>query len=289
VSLPATTVYAGDLQGNVWRVDITNSNPTLWVTTVIYQARDNSGNMQPITTTPAITLNPQFPQLLGTMVNVGTGQLLGLPDLTTTGTQTLYGIFDPPSVSAPPLGFAGIPTRSNLTGQTLSNSTAAGLSVRVVATPQPVTLPMPDRGWYVDLIATGERIVTNPELGPGGAVVLTTYQPNQSSCVGGGNAWLMVFNFATGASFPHPELALNGTGQFNSSDQTASGLNPVGVSLCTVYASEPTLIGGSGGSYTMALVTTSGGGGGCPNNGCIVPYSMPSPPMKRISWWEVLH
>ena len=36
----ANIVYAGDLQGNLWRVDISNRNPALWAVTVLFQARD---------------------------------------------------------------------------------------------------------------------------------------------------------------------------------------------------------------------------------------------------------
>jgi type IV pilus assembly protein PilY1 len=285
VSLPANTVYAGDLQGNVWRVDISNSNPTLWAVTAMYQARDNLGNMQPITTTPAVTLNPQFPQVLGTLVNVGTGQLLGLSDLTTTGTQSLYALFDPPSNSAPPLGFSGIPTRANLVQQTLTNSTADGITVQVETTVQPVTFPT-NRGWYIDFnLAAGERIVTNPELGPGGAVILTTYQPNSSSCTGGGNAWLMVLNYATGGSFPLPELDLNGSTVLNAADQTASGLNPVGMSMGAVYASEPTVLGGTGGAGGGSLTTLETS----ISNGTVLNTEIRGQSMKRISWWEVRH
>ncbi len=84
-------VYGGDLQGNLWRVDISNSNPSNWTVSVLFQARDGSGNTQPITVTPAVTLNPLAPQLTGAMVYFGTGQFLGLPDLGNTNVQSVYG------------------------------------------------------------------------------------------------------------------------------------------------------------------------------------------------------
>jgi type IV pilus assembly protein PilY1 len=283
VSAPSNTVYAGDLQGNVWRVDITSSNTALWTASVIYQARDGSGNIQPITTTPAVTLNPEFPQLLGTMVFVGTGQMLGVGDLSTTGVQSLYGIFDPPTGSSPPLGFAGIPTRSNMVQQQLANdTTSGGVQVRIVPTVLPVTLPT-NRGWFVDLnLATGERIITDPQIESGGGVVFTTYQPNTSQCVGGGSAWLMVFNFATGGSFPLPELDVNSDGKLDSSDVGSTGNNPVGMSLGPVYASAPTLLpGGSGIGGTMKLTSVSSN-----NVDSVLDRGRAK---QRISWWEVRH
>jgi len=285
VSGTANTVYAGDLQGNVWRVDITNSDPSSWVVSVLYQARDASGNIQPITTAPAVTLNPEFPQLPGTIVVVGTGQLLGISDLASTGVQTLYGIFDPPTGSASPLGFSGIPTRSNLVAQTLANSTVSGpsgaISVRVEPTVNPVNLPT-SRGWYIDLaLASGERIVTNPQVEAGGGVVVTTYQPNSSPCTSGGNSWLMVLNYATGGSFPQPMLDANGDGSLNSSDQTSSGLNAVGLSLGAVYASEPTIVqkgctGNACGSKETQL-----------SNGSVLPVGEAGGITQRNGWWEI--
>jgi type IV pilus assembly protein PilY1 len=250
---------------------------------VLYQTRDALGNIQPITTTPAVTLNPQFPQLLGTMVFVGTGQMLGVGDLSTTGVQSLYGIFDPPTGSAPPIGFAGIPNRSNLVQQQLGNdTTSGGVQVRIVPTVLPVTLPT-NRGWFVDLsLAPGERIITDPQIESGGGVVFTTYQPNTSQCVGGGSAWLMVFNFATGGSFPLPELDVNSDGKLDTSDVGATGNNPVGMSLGPVYASAPTLLpGGSGIGGTMKLTSVSSN-----NVDSVLDRGRAK---QRISWWEIRH
>jgi type IV pilus assembly protein PilY1 len=110
----ATILYAGDLQGNLWRVDVSNSNPANWTATVLFQATDPSGNPQPITTAPAVTLNPLYPRVQGTMVFIGTGQLLGTPDLSTTQTQTVYGIYDS--------GSSTMLTRAALVQQTMAIS-----------------------------------------------------------------------------------------------------------------------------------------------------------------------
>jgi type IV pilus assembly protein PilY1 len=282
------TVYAGDLQGNVWRIDISNSNPADWAVSVLYQARDASGNIQPITTAPAVTLNPEFPSLPGTIVVVGTGQLLGFPDLSTTQVQSLYGIYDPPTGSAAPMGFSGIPTRANLVQQTIANSTVSGpsgpISVRVEPTVNPVNLPT-QRGWYIDFdLASGERVVTDPQIENGGGVVVASYQPNSTPCTSGGNSWLMVVNYATGGSFPQPMLDVNGDGVLNSSDETSTGLNPVGLALAGVYASEPTVVQKSGctgkacGSKETQL-----------SNGSVLPVSEAGGVTQRSGWWEVRH
>ncbi|MBV9723803.1 MAG: pilus assembly protein PilY [Gammaproteobacteria bacterium] len=305
VTSQANVVYAGDLQGNLWRVDISNPNPAHWVTSVIFQARDGSGNIQPITTTPAVTLNPKFPNLLGTMVYIGTGQLLGIGDLTTTGVQSVYGIFDPPTGASPPVGFNGIPTRANnLVQQYLgSDLTVDNVSVRVAcgtaaaaaggcntnspnAAANPVQLPTPNRGWFIDLnLLSGERVVTDPEIESGGGLVLTTYQPNPSVCQGGGTAWLMVFNYATGGSFALPELDTNGDNNLNGHDTGMQGGNPVGMSLGPVYASQATLLpigtslGGTQGTVKQVSVSSNNVDSVLDRGGA----------KTRISWWEVRH
>jgi type IV pilus assembly protein PilY1 len=285
VSAAANVAYAGDLQGNVWRVDITAANPANWIVSVMFQTTDPSGAPQPITTVPAVTLNPKFPNLLGTMVYVGTGQLLGIPDLSTTQIQTMYGIYDPPTGATPPIGFAGIPNRTNLQPQVLANESVNGVSVRTVPTPSAVPLPPTAgavRGWYMDLsLSTGERVIADPEIESGGGVVFTTYQPNTSACSGGGSAWLMVLNFATGAAFPLPELDVTGDGKVNQGDAPASGNVPVGMLLGAVYASTPTLLPGGGTGGTNKLTSLS--------SGRVDSVLDRGRGKQRISWWEVRH
>ncbi|MBV9725294.1 MAG: pilus assembly protein PilY [Gammaproteobacteria bacterium] len=286
VSAAANVAYAGDLQGNVWRVDITDANPANWIVSVMFQATDPGGAPQPITTVPAVTLNPKFPNLLGTMVYVGTGQLLGIPDLSTTQTQTLYGIYDPPTGATPPIGFAGVPHRVNLQAQVLAMESVNGSSVRTVPTPSAVPLPPTAgavRGWYMDLsLDPGERVVTDPEIEAGGGVVFTTYQPSSSVCSGGGSAWLMVLNFATGAAFPLPELDVTGDGKLNQGDVPASGNVPVGMLLGSVYASTPTLLPGGGALGGTSKLTSL-------SNGTVDSVLDRGRAKRRISWWEVRH
>jgi type IV pilus assembly protein PilY1 len=274
-------LYAGDLQGNMWRVDISNPNPASWVVSVIFQARDSGGTIQPITTAPTVTLNPDYPRLPGTMVFFGTGQLLGLSDLATTGTETLYGLFDAPTGSASPIGFVGTPTRANLVQQTLTNAVVSGVSVRIESTVNPVTLPT-NRGWYIDFnLVAGERIVTNPEIETGGGVVLTTYQPNSNSCQGGGNAYLNVFNFATGGSFPLPELDINGDNKLTAAD-TSGGKAPVSMYLGNVFASAATILptaGNTGGITARKLVSTS--------NVQVQSTGDRGGMRQRSGWWEL--
>jgi type IV pilus assembly protein PilY1 len=213
ISAPATTLYAGDLQGNLWRVDISSATPASWTVTVLFQATDPSGARQPITTTPVVSLNPDFPRVPGVMVYFGTGQMLGIPDLSSTQVQTFYGVYDSGSN-------ASTLSRSNssMVAQTL---TALSSSLRKVSG-GPIVLPT-QTGWYVDMtLLSGERFVTDPRI-DAGAVIATTVQPSSNTCTAGDVSWLMEFNFG-GGTFLTPQFDTNNDGTVNSSDTIANGM-----------------------------------------------------------------
>ena len=98
---PVDMIYAGDLQGNLWAINVTDPNPVNWTVRVLFKATDASNNPQPITSTPSVTLNPNFPTNPGLMVFFGTGQLLNTNDLSSSQTQTFYGVWDNCNYSGP--------------------------------------------------------------------------------------------------------------------------------------------------------------------------------------------
>jgi type IV pilus assembly protein PilY1 len=298
----ANIVYAGDLQGNLWRIDISNANPTLWAVTVMFQARDASGNKQPITTRPVVSLNPRYPQVLGTMVMFGTGQFLGVPDLTNTNVQSIYGVYDPPATYVTPL------VRGNLLPQTLATAnitTSSGGTVEVRTVTGTKAVVPTNKGWYMDLsLLSGERVINDMRLESGGELVLTTYQPippTAGSCNASGSSYLMLLNFATGGSFTTPQFDVTGDGKINTSDtvvQTIGGVTsyiaPVGMSLGFVYGSAPTIRSGSFTTGTgIALITESTPGLGANGTGTggntpiIQPVILKGSTKTRTAWWEI--
>jgi type IV pilus assembly protein PilY1 len=277
----ANMVYAGDLQGNLWRIDISSPTPSSWTVSVLLQARDSLGNPQPITAPPVATLNPKYPQLAGTMVFVGTGQLLGIPDLSNVNTQTIYGVFDPPAGYASPL------TRASLVQQTL---TAGLIGTTVVSTVSNNAVSIPTtKGWYIDLtLNTGERVVNAPVL-KSGTLIVTSTQPSSSTCVSGGVSTAYFINFATGSSFTTPQFDANGDGMVTTAGDTvgASHLIPLSFRVGTGFYADVT------------LEHTGCGPGGCntspanlgywcqAGNASCTPRTILGPNTRRISWWEV--
>ena len=95
----ADFVYAGDLYGNLWKFDLSFTNPVNWSVAFgsvsdpkpLFQARGPNGEVQPITTKPDVMYHPKEH---GLMVCFGTGKFLGLSDFSNTDVQTIYGVWD---------------------------------------------------------------------------------------------------------------------------------------------------------------------------------------------------
>lgn len=260
VGAPITTVYAGDLQGNLWAVDVFSATPSNWKARVLFQARDASGNPQPITTPPVVTFNPNYPVSAGLFVLVGTGQLLTNPDLTNTQTQSIYGVWDKP-------GSTTIYTRSNLAEQTLKYVAA-----------DPPTYPQSlltdsanavnwskQVGWYADLPIAGQRIVVDLQLSLG-SLLGTLNTPPTSSCGGSFRSMFIDINYQNGGQFSLPQLDITDTGVFKSYESQ----NPVGVGLATGFGVAPTLL-----EPTLTRTGSTGGGatGTCGGVSCAFGYS----------------
>jgi type IV pilus assembly protein PilY1 len=202
----ADYVYAGDLEGNMWKFDITDADEANWdvafrdgsnVPQPLYVARDASSNRQPITVRPDIGRGQNG---LDIMVYFGTGIYVQTSDLTDTSSQSFYGILDTGT------RFTG---RGSLGAQSvLYQGAISGTPVRVTSDNATGT-----RGWYMDLPDSGERSVANPILRAGRIIFVTTV-PNSDPCLSGGTSWLMELNALNGKRLDIPPFDLNGDGLF---------------------------------------------------------------------------
>ena len=91
----ADFAYAGDLRGNLWKFDLTSSDPTNW--RVAHE--DSDGKVQPLFSAPgqAITTKPDVMAHCtkhGYLVTFGTGKFLGDLDRTDSTQQSIFGIWD---------------------------------------------------------------------------------------------------------------------------------------------------------------------------------------------------
>ena len=226
--------FAGDLDGNLWRYDLSSSDPNAWSVTLAFKPA--TAGAQPITSMPRLFADPVTNKFI---VVFGTGKYLGVSDNTSGSavTQSVYGIRDVGSTV----------TRSQLVAQTLSEALADdGKTIARGITDNPV--PSTKNGWYFDLgpstSSAGERVVVTPgALFDTGRVVIQTLIPGTNDpCNASIQGALMVVNAATGGA--------NG------------GLSAPGVSSWA--GTNTAVVGGRVNdprtSGTVPLVTTVGGG-----------------------------
>ncbi|ENX3334246.1 PilC family type IV pilus tip adhesin, partial [Neisseria gonorrhoeae] len=135
--------YAGDRGGNMYRFDLSDSNPDKWSVSTIFEGG------KPITSAPAVS------RLADKRVVIfGTGSDLSEEDVVGTNQQYIYGIFDDDKRTVKVTvqnGTAGGLLEQNLTQENktlfLTNNKASGGSA--------------DKGWVVKL-REGERVTVKP-------------------------------------------------------------------------------------------------------------------------------
>lgn len=205
------TVYAGDLKGGLYAFDITN--PASISKRKIFQTQAN----QPITS-PLVVAQHPTETAVGTTPNslilFGTGQLLVTPDMTTSHTQSFYGVWDK--------GSATTATISNLVEQTLSTFTTSGGDTVRLLTQNDVGYSAdspPTQGWYFNLGlgASGERTLVRPIL-RGNDIWFVTTVPDPAPCGNDGTGFLMVADAVTGGSSNRATFDINGDGDVDGED-----------------------------------------------------------------------
>jgi type IV pilus assembly protein PilY1 len=184
-------VYGGDLQGNLWRFDLSGSS--LSVSTMA-TLKDAAGKPQPITTRPELGQVNNSP-----VVYVGTGRMLGVTDLQDPSTlspagnwsylSSLYALWDNGTNLGNPR------SNASLVVQTFTSYSATQRS----ASTTPVHIPT-NIGWMVDFPTTGERVNVDMQLVLGTLVVTTNVPSNNNACAAGGDSWLYQFDYSSGGA-----------------------------------------------------------------------------------------
>jgi type IV pilus assembly protein PilY1 len=165
----AQTIYAGDLKGNLWKVDVSSDDKSKWGSAFV----DSTKVATPLFTTPTnqpITVMPtlafQHPNG-GTMVTFGTGKLYETEDLSTDSnvnvnltTQAIYGIWDKTGEKT---GISGV---TQLVQQSMNGGLAAATDKSLTGTTSLAVDWTTKRGWYLNLkdSKSGERVNVNPQL-----------------------------------------------------------------------------------------------------------------------------
>ena len=292
-------IYAGDLEGKVWKFDVTSSGTGSWdsafntsgVPQPLFVATDDSGSAQPITSRVEVGRHPTGS---GYMVYFGTGKYLENGDNASTGqnTQAFYGIWDKDTSTVPFASHAGtVFDRDFLLEQTIDYQLTAaetgGRPARVTsdngivwhyATGNPAGSPITTYlGWYLDLenanltppqtdpAATdaneGERLVTNPIL-IAGRIIFATFLPPVDVCSGGGDSWIMELDADNGSRLIDSVWDINMDTSVDGGDfVTVGGVDyQVSGTASTVGAvASPTVVSLPGGQRQIKLLSGTTG------------------------------
>ncbi|WP_127475933.1 pilus assembly protein [Sulfurivermis fontis] len=228
-------IYAGDLQGNLWRFDV-SGNQSQWSHSsnrmVLFQARDAGGTPQPITTRPGARplLNVEYNPL---MVVFGTGSFFRDQDSTSTQVQTLYGIIDN----------ATLVNRNELLQQeiTWQGDVTFGSYTYTVRTVSSNDALATHKGWYLDLIyagnAEGERVISAPTFPTGltqNRVRFSTLIPNNDPCSSGRSGFIMDLMLSDGGANQLAVYDLNRDGYFTDSENYSGLGGGTGEELVTI-------------------------------------------------------
>ncbi len=222
----ANTVYAGDMQGNMWRIDLDNMRSEFgsgggpnFTPDPLFTARGPGGEVQPVTSRPALTRHPDG----DVMVLFGTGAFFRDGDTyvdqnpNNRDVQSFYGLRDTDNgaeITGPDREAMG------LQRQEITHEGPLGdfdFDLRVTTDHEAGA-----RGWYLDLISPAEgrqteRVVSRA-LVRGERVIFVTMIPDEDPCGFGGESWLMEMQAFSGSRLEVTPFDLVGDGNFNEDD-----------------------------------------------------------------------
>jgi type IV pilus assembly protein PilY1 len=263
-----SVVVAGDLAGNLWRFDISDTNPNNWSVDLMFQTY-NPAVAATIGTRPISTMPVALHDTTSTtpVWIFGTGKYLGKCDATTStltsgqsncgpdssaATQSLYGIFDygtnapqyPVNTNGPNNAGGGVLIQQAL------NETG---NVRSIVANSVAPSPASNGGWQIPLNLAGEpgeRVVTTiTPVFDSNSFFATTLIPGGNPCQPALSGALLLLNGATGAT-----VAQNLNNSFGLSGSTVSGI--VGVvqrqdNAIPTSGSVHVMVPPGGGSYLV--------------------------------------
>ncbi len=252
-------VYAGDLQGNVWKFDLTSSSPSAWSAKKIFRAEKTAGIAQPITGGIASAVDPRTNKR---WIFFGTGSFLTAADANDLGAskQSMYGVIDD-------IATGSAYTRTNLTSRTVTSDGAGERYFQKLVN-------LTTKGWYLDLPDNGERMVLDAQM-DGSYLQFNTMIPSGDSCAD-----------AAGSGYIN---AITPFSDMNAGTKSYFDLDGDGVTDDTGTSGNPTGSFKTSGIPTLSLLLPGQGRYGAVVDGNLVipTFRKGRPQWNRVSWREL--
>jgi hypothetical protein len=205
-------VYAGDVDGNLWKFDLTSASSSSWTATKLFSTSVVATPAKAITGAPSIRAHP----VSGYMVNFGSGRMFTTAEAADTSVSYVYGIWD----NGTPVTLSSKVVNQTLT-EKLFNST------KRVRTSSSNTVDWTQKqGWSLQLPG-GERVVGDGSFVSNGLYTFTTTNPTivhpklNNIDQPPGEDWLIEVRYDTGGAPATPIFDLNLSGVLESGDLVA--------------------------------------------------------------------
>lgn len=213
-------VYVGDINGNLWRFDLSVNGGVNVVTpafsgTPLFVAKQGSLR-QPIVAPPEVSRFTSGSKS-GNLILFGTGKFIETTDSSNSDVQSFYAVWDREWSGLEPSDLLERTLVENGTQRTQSTSATlyycdtveegadkSDCVPEVVVAPEDEDGPVDDEvepvkylGWFWNMPTAGERLTGRVNL-INDAVMFNTFFPSLDPCEYGGDGWLMGFNAITG-------------------------------------------------------------------------------------------
>lgn len=201
-------IYAGDVDGKLWRFDLTDAANFTVASNPIFDA----GAGHPIIMRPG--LMPVYKAAdgtaLGNIILFGTGQLLTNSDRSDLTQQTLYGVLDKMDANPTTVTIGSLQQQQFETNTYSKTSTRVGTYRKISASSDTankfdltsaanLALATPKMGWYLHLPDSSERLVTSPIVLEDRVLFGTGVPVSTEKCLPGGSGWIIGLNPLTGS------------------------------------------------------------------------------------------
>jgi len=264
----ADYIYGGDLLGNMWKFDVTNTNSAQWKVAYkqgntlkpLFVAQDEAGVRQPITTRPIVANSG----VGGYHLFFGTGRYLDVSDVNASNAtikEHFYGVIDQDDGTTYTT-LSGFTKQIVTEEKTLSLTDDTGSSETNIIRHVSTNGNNKPQNWFLVLPDQGERQTTTA-VKRGNNIIFVTNIPSSATCDFGGVSWLMELDTRDGSAPRTSVFDLTGDGivnQYDSddddNDESTPSKNPAGRRY-DGKLSSPTILAGE--QTDKKIMTTSAG------------------------------
>lgn len=221
-------VYAGDIDGNLFRYDVTSVDPAQWR---IHNGQNEAplfnANGRPITIAPSVSYHPIY----GHLISFGTGKLTSSADLALTQQEYIIGLWD----KGAPINFTNLLQQTVFNKSEHTGANGEKTSVRTLSAARPGLNSF--SGWRVAL-PIGMRLIDSPAFVRAKRLKMTLADVDIAS--GSIVHWAAEFDYAYGGAAESAIYDLNGDRKLDT-DDLVNGKPPMLVQLKHDAVSGPSV------------------------------------------------